>query len=77
MDCHVGPADLLAMTTKISVSPAAGESPQGGAPNVSILIAKLSIARLEFLRSLPAFSTFGKGWTARVNRIAEEAARMI
>lgn len=47
------------------------------ASDASLLNAKLSIARLEFLLTLPAFSTFGKSWTARVSRIAEEAARMI
>lgn len=46
------------------------------AGDASLLNAKLGIARLEFLRTLPAFATFGRGWTARVNRIAEEAARM-
>ena len=46
------------------------------ASKIPLLIAKLSTARLDSLRTLPAFSTFGKGWTARVNRIAEEAAGM-
>ena len=47
------------------------------AGNASLLNAKLASARLEFLHSLPACSTFCKGWTARVNRIAEEAAKLI
>lgn len=29
--------------------------------------------RLEFLRSLPTFETFGKGWTSRVNSVRAEA----
>jgi lysozyme family protein len=33
--------------------------------------------RLEFLQSLPTFSTFGRGWTRRVNEVKNEAIRMV
>ena len=71
----------LALQSLLSVKPdgVIGPNTLGAiyASNASLLNAKLASARLEFLRSLPAFTTFGKGWTARVNRIAEEAARMV
>jgi lysozyme family protein len=60
-----------------SASPEASEARGSGAPNISVLIAKLTIARLDYLRTLPAFSTFGEGWTARVNRVADIAAGMV
>lgn len=34
--------------------------------DVSALVEKLCLARMKFLRSLKTWSTFGKGWTARV-----------
>jgi lysozyme family protein len=37
------------------------------------LIGKYCDTRLKFLRSLPTFPTFGKGWTARVERLKQEA----
>ena len=43
------------------------------AANPVDLVAKYCDTRLKFLRSLPTFSTFGKGWTARVERLAQEA----
>lgn len=71
----------LALQSLLSVKPdgVIGPNTLGAvyASNASLLNAKLASARLDYLRSLPAFTTFGKGWTARVNRIAEEAARMI
>jgi lysozyme family protein len=33
-------------------------------------------ARQAFLAGLPTFGTFGKGWTARVNRLRAEAVEM-
>jgi lysozyme family protein len=32
--------------------------------------------RLDFLKRLPAFETFGKGWTTRVNGVKEKAIDM-
>ena len=40
------------------------------------LIEDYSNERLEFLMSLPTFSTFGRGWTRRVNEVKAEALRM-
>ena len=33
--------------------------------------------RLEFLESLPAFATFGKGWSRRVAEVRETAIKML
>lgn len=33
-------------------------------------------SRMTFLRSLPTFSRFGKGWTARVDAVRSEAMKM-
>jgi lysozyme family protein len=33
-------------------------------------------ARQAFLAGLPTFATFGKGWTARVERLRAEAVEM-
>ncbi len=41
------------------------------------LIEDFSNERLEFLQSLPTFSTFGRGWTRRVNEVKDEAIRMV
>jgi lysozyme family protein len=32
--------------------------------------------RLDFLKRLPTFETFGKGWTIRVNDVRAKAAEM-
>jgi lysozyme family protein len=40
------------------------------------LISQLANARESFYRSLPTFSHFGSGWTARVNRVKELAQQM-
>jgi lysozyme family protein len=32
--------------------------------------------RLDFLKSLKTFETFGKGWERRVNEVRDEALRM-
>lgn len=47
------------------------------ASNAQLLNAHLTTARLEFLRTLPAFAHFGRGWTRRVNRVAHMATRMV
>jgi lysozyme family protein len=40
------------------------------------LIADYNAARLAFLQELPAFTTFGKGWTTRVTAVNNEALAM-
>ena len=40
------------------------------------LIADYNAARLAFLQELPAFKTFGKGWTTRVTAVNNEALAM-
>jgi lysozyme family protein len=42
----------------------------------SDLISTLANTREAYYRSLPTFSHFGAGWTARVNRVRELALRM-
>jgi lysozyme family protein len=37
------------------------------------VIADYNAARLAFLQELPAFTTFGKGWTTRVTAVNNEA----
>lgn len=41
------------------------------------LIEDYCSARQAFLISLPTFGTFGKGWTARVNRLKEAATKLL
>jgi len=41
------------------------------------LIDQLCDKRLAFLKSLPTFATFGKGWSARVARVKAAAERMV
>lgn len=41
------------------------------------LIEDYCASRQAFLISLPTFGTFGKGWTARVNRLHEAAIAMV
>jgi lysozyme family protein len=48
----------------------------GGHHDLSDLISKLANAREAFYQSLPTFSHFGAGWTARVNRLKQLALRM-
>jgi lysozyme family protein len=50
---------------------AAKVAPPGG------LIDALCAKRMEHLRSLPHFRTFGAGWTRRVNEVREYALKMI
>jgi lysozyme family protein len=41
------------------------------------LIEDFSNARLNFLRALNTWSTFGRGWERRVNEVKEESLRML
>jgi len=41
------------------------------------LIEDYCSARQAFLISLPTFGTFGKGWTARVNRLKEATTKLL
>jgi len=41
------------------------------------LIDRLCKARMTFLRALPTFKTFGKGWTRRVDGVLQEASMMV
>lgn len=43
---------------------------------LQMLIEDYCSARQAFLISLPTFGTFGKGWTARVNRLREHAVKI-
>lgn len=45
--------------------------------NMALLNARFGDARLDYLRTLPTFATFGNGWSARVNRVADIAGRMV
>jgi lysozyme family protein len=47
------------------------------AHNSAELIEKICDKRLDFLKSLPTFSTFGKGWERRVNEVKAEALKML
>jgi hypothetical protein len=44
--------------------------------DVQDLIAKYNDKRLQFLESLPTFSTFGKGWSRRVSEVQSTAAAL-
>jgi lysozyme family protein len=44
--------------------------------DVQDLIAKYNDKRLQFLESLPTFSTFGKGWIRRVSEVQSAAAAL-
>jgi len=44
--------------------------------DVQDLIAKYNDKRLQFLESLPTFSTFGKGWSRRVSEVQSAAAAL-
>lgn len=45
--------------------------------DVAALIQRYCAARQVFLIGLPAFATFGKGWTRRVEEVAENAPKMM
>lgn len=44
--------------------------------DASALVDVICAIRLEFLKSLPTFATFGKGWSRRVQEVANVAALM-
>jgi lysozyme family protein len=44
--------------------------------DVQDLIAKYNDKRLQFLESLPTFSTFGKGWSRRVSEVQSAASAL-
>ncbi|MBV9248730.1 MAG: glycoside hydrolase family 108 protein [Acetobacteraceae bacterium] len=57
-----------------AIGPATLESTQGN--DSTVLISKLTDARVAWYQSLSTFSRFGKGWTARVNRAKQLALQM-
>lgn len=42
-----------------------------------VLIRRYCDARLKFLQGLTTFATFGRGWTARVQKVEKDALEMI
>lgn len=60
-DGVIGPKTMQAAM----VSPAAG------------LVGVFCDKRLDFLRSLPHFQTFGRGWSSRVKEVRGDAIRMV
>lgn len=60
-DGAIGPATLAAVRRS---------------PGAATIIMDLCDTRMLFLRSLPTFGTFGKGWTKRVTSIEEAALKM-
>ncbi len=46
-------------------------------PDTKNLIEKYCDSRLQFLKSLNTWSTFGKGWERRVNEVEAESLRML
>ena len=64
-----------------------GTTPDGGFGAITLaavneqdpakLIAKYSDTRLQFLKSLRTWSTFGKGWERRVNEVENKALKML
>jgi lysozyme family protein len=66
-----------------------GATPDGGYGSITAALVKKAEAepakliedycakRLEFLQSLKAFPTFGKGWTRRVEEVKAEALKML
>ena len=61
MDGGIGPATLAAVKTH----------------NSAELIKNVCDKRLDFLKSLSTFPTFGKGWERRVNEVKAEALIML
>ena len=45
--------------------------------NAAGLIAKYGDTRIQFLKSLKTWPTFGKGWERRVNEVEDEALKML
>lgn len=60
-DGSIGPATLLA----VSAMPA------------HLVISKFNEQRLNFMRGLSTFDTFGKGWTRRVNEVEIASSSMV
>lgn len=58
-DGHIGPKTIAALAGR----------------NVVDLIKALSASRLKFMRNLPTWPTFGKGWQARVDAVRADAIR--
>lgn len=44
--------------------------------DAAVVARELCDARLRWLQNLPTFRTFGRGWTARVNAVRDEAVEM-
>jgi lysozyme family protein len=61
MDGGIGPATLAAVKTYDSAK----------------LIENICYKRLDFLKSLSTFATFGRGWERRVNEVKAEALQML
>ncbi len=59
-DGHIGPKTMAAM---VSATPAA-------------VINAISERRLAFVRKLPTWGTFGKGWSRRIEDVRQEAQRL-
>ena len=47
------------------------------AQNTQKLIAQYNDKRLQFLESLPTFSTFGKGWSNRISSVQSTSSQMV
>ena len=58
-DGHIGPKTIAALAGR----------------NVVDLISAISASRLKFMRNLPTWATFGKGWQARVDAVRADAIR--
>ena len=48
-----------------------------GNNDLSILIASFCDARLDFLKSLTAYSIYGNGWSNRVNQVLKDSLTMV
>jgi lysozyme family protein len=57
MDGHIGPKTLKSVNDYIEKN------------SLSTLVKEYCDARMAFLKGLPTFATFGKGWTKRVNDV--------
>jgi lysozyme family protein len=83
-DCAInsGPGRAVKFLQEIvGVNPDGGIGPQTLAAVKNFdpkdLVAKYSAKRQAFLEGLDTFSHFGKGWTSRINSVAQIAAGMI
>ena len=45
--------------------------------DLNLLVPAYNTARHEFLRSLPTYSVFGRGWARRVEEVAEVSGQMV